>query len=171
MNARRASAAWTGGRHAPPEVVAGLEDDDSTETVARAAVGLARRLGVGVRFIHVSQPGIHPDDRARAESTTFEAAIGAVQGRNSVPMTFESVTGTPGEVLVTRSEACLALVLGERVARPDGMLGPTAAYCAQHARCPVHVVGPGPARQDLGPLDSDEVRRRLDEQARNHRQR
>ena len=168
MSSQRASSAATTGHVGPQVVVAGLSADQTAEGVAQAAVELARRIGAGVRFIHVSAPGTPPDARATAESATFDAAIRAVQVHERVPTTFESATGRPTEVLVERSEAARALVLGERSPHPDGLLGPTAAYCARHARCPVHLVALTGSGRDLRPLAGTGHGPMLEGQAMDH---
>lgn len=128
---------------APPlhaEVIAGLVNDGSARDVAAAAIQLAQRLGAGVRFIQVLPEDLSLEERADAESVTFEAALDAIRGARRRRVTFESAAGDAARTLVLRSSKAVALVVGEDRPESERASDAVTAYCLSHARCTVHVV-------------------------------
>lgn len=128
------------------EVLAGLVNDGSAETVARAAVALALELGCPVHFVQVRDSALLSDVGANADPPTFHAALRALHGHPRLSSTFEVVTGDPGAVLVQRSGHAQALVIGQDA--PAAESGPAgrsaiALYCQEHARCAVRTVPTG----------------------------
>lgn len=119
------------------DVVAGLVNDGTAHTVARAAVREGIRRGSRVRFVQVLRTGLSSEDRAEADRATFRAALRALNGQTRVPCTFEVVEGEPGEVLVERSHDASVLVVGKDHARADAQV---AHYCQQYAECDVLTV-------------------------------
>lgn len=119
------------------EVVAGLVNDGSALAVAQAAVTEAVRLRAAIRFVQVLSPELDADARESADAVTFQAALTALRGHSRIRCTFEVVTGDPALVLASRSHGSRALVLGEDRRESEAVV---AAYCQQHARCPVVTV-------------------------------
>lgn len=127
------------GPSSPPEIVAGIVNDGSAEVVAQTAVRLARELEGRVRFVQVLPDGLDDHERADAAAATFGTALHALRGRPKVQATFEAPVGDPRELLVRRSLAAMALVVG-RDSRVDGPSHDVAAYCQAHSGCRVIVV-------------------------------
>jgi len=131
------------------EVVAGLTTDGSAAGVAEAAVRLACERRGRVRFVQLLPKVLTGDARADAQSALFTTALRALQVRPRIQATFEAPPGDPARVLVSRSRAAIALVVGADSAQlddPDGV----ATYCQAHAACTVNVVTTDVARA-LGP--------------------
>lgn len=127
-------------RGKPPDVVAGLVNDGSAFTVARAAVVEAVRRAGRVRFVQVTQPGLDLDERDGIDRATFRSALRAMRGMGSVPCTFEVVAGDPATVLVERSQSAALLVVGTD--RP-GEDHDVARCCRERACCDVLTVDDG----------------------------
>jgi D-serine deaminase-like pyridoxal phosphate-dependent protein len=125
------------GRSAAREVIAGLTNDGSALTVARAAVDAAMSRRCGVRFVQVVSPGLDAEARAEVDAATFQAALNALRGHPRLRCTFEVVSGSPERTLVDRSRRATVLVVGDDAAGTDGSV---AAYCQEHAACAVQVV-------------------------------
>lgn len=125
------------GRGSAAEVIAGLANDGSALTVARAAVEEAMSRHCGVRFVQVVSPGLDPEERAEVDAATFQAALNALRGQPRLRCTFEVVSGSPGHTLVDRSRRATVLVVGDAAPGSDGSV---ASYCREHAACAVQVV-------------------------------
>ena len=69
------------GRGTAAEVIAGLANDGSALTVARAAVEEAMSRHCGVRFVQVVSPGLDAEARAEVDAATFQAALNALRGQ------------------------------------------------------------------------------------------
>jgi nucleotide-binding universal stress UspA family protein len=118
-----------------PDVVAGLVNDGTAFTVARAAAREAARKGARVRFVQVVEPGLGQQARDDADRATFRAALRAMKGLHGVPCTFEVVEGDPALVLAERSRHAALLVIGR-----DGPEHDVARRCAHLAECDVLTV-------------------------------
>ena len=125
------------GRGTAGEVIAGLANDGSALTVARAAVEEAMSRHCGVRFVQVVSPELDAEARAEVDAATFQAALYALRGQPRLRCTFEVVSGSPGRTLVDRSRRATVLVVGDDAEGTDGSV---ASYCQEHAACAVQVV-------------------------------
>ena len=101
------------GRGSAAEVIAGLANDGSALTVARAAVEEAMSRHCGVRFVQVVSPGLDPEERAEVDAVMFQAALNALRGQPRLRCTFEVVNGSPGHTLVDRSRRATVLAVGD----------------------------------------------------------
>jgi hypothetical protein len=120
-----------------PDVVAGLVNDGSAFTVARAAAREAAHRGSRVKFVQVAASGSTTEERADLDRATFRAALRALKGLQRVPCTFEVVEGDAGTVLVERSQRAGLLVVGRDSATAER---PVAQHCQAHAACDVLTV-------------------------------
>ncbi|MBD0422729.1 universal stress protein [Streptomyces sp. TRM S81-3] len=136
-----------------PRVVVGVDGSPSSYAALRWADRYARTTGCAVEAIHVwdtpssrgwSGPAIDPDFDLQQAQERFAEELGAVfPGERPPGLTEHLVEGDPSEVLIRASEGAELLVVGRRgrggFAR--AMLGSVSQRCAQHAACPVVVVG------------------------------
>ncbi|MGY1633471.1 universal stress protein [Geodermatophilus sp. SYSU D01186] len=150
--------------HAPLQpqaarVVVGIDESAVAQQALVRAVEEARRSGAEVEAVMVAQPEpywsevaiVAPpvpetlEDTRRRGERVVAAALGQTRPAG-VDVVVE--VGTPGEVLVRRSEGALLLVVGSRSrSRLAGMLlGSVALHCVVHGPCPVMVVHPERSR-------------------------
>lgn len=95
------------------DVVASLHNDGRAESIARVAVGEARRRGARLRFLQVVQDGLSPQERADADQSTFRGAVRALRGCRGIPCRFELVTGDPTPVLVELCRTASVVIVGD----------------------------------------------------------
>ncbi|GAA4346465.1 hypothetical protein GCM10023145_04330 [Angustibacter luteus] len=120
-----------------PDVVAGLVNDGSAYSVARAAARQAAHRGGRVRFLQVAPRNLAEEDLEAFDRATFRSALRGLKGLNRVPCTFEVVVGDPIDVLVERSEGAALLVVGRDLPIPEHDV---ALGCQQRATCDVLTV-------------------------------
>lgn len=119
------------------DVVAGLINNGLASAVGAAAVREAAARGARIRFLQVLPSGMSADDHATAASVLFKVALRSLHQHQRMPCTFETVVGTPAEMLVDRSRGAALLVVGADA--PDAAVR-VADYCEQHCGCDVLVV-------------------------------
>ncbi|WP_078603061.1 MULTISPECIES: universal stress protein [unclassified Streptomyces] len=113
----------------------------------------ARRVGGVVEAIYVwdtpsargyTGPAIDPElDLQQARERFAEELSAAFPGERPARLREHLVEGDPSEALIQASEGAELLVVGRRGrgAFARAMLGSVSQRCAQHAACPVVVVG------------------------------
>jgi nucleotide-binding universal stress UspA family protein len=143
-------------------VVVGVDDSEPSRLALRTGVAQAGRLGADVTAVVAYEPSNYWSDlyavmappagetgehaQRRGERIVAEAlgqAPGEAAGRGPrVRVVAEQ--GSPGEVLVRRSEGAALLVVGSRSrSQLQGMVLVSAAlHCVVHASCPVMIVHP-----------------------------
>jgi nucleotide-binding universal stress UspA family protein len=146
----------------PARVVVGVDAADASRAVLARAAHEAVRLGAQLEAVAVSAlpeywgytegmtATLSAELREQARSAA-QALVDEVVGadRHATVLVAE---GSPGEVLVSRAEGAVLLVVGSRSRSTlaGTVLGSVALHCALHAPCPVMVVHPEPALAAAG---------------------
>ncbi|GAA2539927.1 MULTISPECIES: universal stress protein [Streptomyces] len=136
-----------------PRLVVGVDGSPSSHAALRWAEHHARMIGGVVEAIHVwdtpsargwSGPAIDPDfDLQQAKERFAEELHAVFADEHPARLREHLVEGDPSEALIQASEGAELLVVGRRGrgAFARAMLGSVSQRCAQHAACPVVVVG------------------------------
>ncbi|MFD8234796.1 universal stress protein [Streptomyces sp. NPDC059696] len=136
-----------------PRLIVGVDGSPSSHAALRWAEHYARMVGGVVEAIHVwdtpsaqgySGPASDPDfDLQQARERFAEELRTVFPDERPARLREHLVEGDPSEALIQASEGAELLVVGRRGrgAFARAMLGSVSQRCAQHAACPVVVVG------------------------------
>ncbi|MGW3989195.1 universal stress protein [Streptomyces sp. NPDC004830] len=136
-----------------PRLVVGVDGSPSSHAALRWAEHYARMTGGVVDAVHVwdtpssrgyTGPAIDPDfDLQQARERLAKELDAVFPGTRPARLRGHLAEGDPSEVLIQASDGAELLVVGRRGrgAFARAMLGSVSQRCAQHAPCPVVVVG------------------------------
>jgi nucleotide-binding universal stress UspA family protein len=129
-------------------IICGVDDSESAKGAARVARGLSSKLGLGLMFVRVAEPGA-PDERIRALAERLARLSKGTADADSGAGWLVDV-GHPADrlVAVAADEEASMIVVGSTGPR-SSLLGSVSAEVSRRASCPVVVVPPGGAESSV----------------------